>query len=218
MQPSHHSASSGPNVRKRAHQGRRRGGWFIITLGLVAASAALFKLEFPRLFDKVVPQGIYKDVPPVSGLHPELAAASKELARLAKAAGISVVFTDGFRSPAEQDELYARGRTTDGSVVTHAQGGESFHNYGLAIDFALENRKGDYIWDMEYDGNRNGKADWMEVVTIAKKLGFSWGGDWPDFKDNPHLQMDFGYSIREMQQGNRPPGSLLADGGETKEE
>ncbi len=42
---------------------------------------------------------------------------------------------------------------------------------------------------MEYDGNQNGKSDWLEVVEIAKTLGFEWGGDWKRFKDYPHLEM-----------------------------
>ena len=40
----------------------------------------------------------------------------------------------------------------------------------------------------------------MEVVAIAKNLGFDWGGDWSGFKDYPHLQMTFGLSLRELQQ------------------
>lgn len=66
---------------------------------------------------------------------------------------------------------------------------ESYHNYGLAIDFALQKKDGSIIWDMEYDGNQNGKSDWLEVVEIAKTLGFEWGGDWKRFKDYPHLEM-----------------------------
>ncbi len=61
---------------------------------------------------------------------------------------------------------------------------------------------------MEYDGNNNGKSDWMEVVEIAKDLGFSWGGDFTRFKDYPHLQMDFGLSIRDLQRGKRPSDVL----------
>jgi peptidoglycan L-alanyl-D-glutamate endopeptidase CwlK len=71
------------------------------------------------------------------------------------------------------------------------------------VDFALRTKDRDVLWDMEYDGNRNGQSDWMEVVTIAKRLGFTWGGDWVDFPDYPHLQMDFGYSIRELKWGMR---------------
>ena len=41
----------------------------------------------------------------------------------------------GYRSSREQDELYKIGRETPGSKVTNARGGQSFHNYGRAIDW-----------------------------------------------------------------------------------
>lgn len=65
------------------------------------------------------------------------------------------------------------------------------------------------IWDMEYDGNENSKADWDEVVGMAKALGFDWGGDWARFKDYPHFQMDFGLTIQDLQNDERPPEDSL---------
>lgn len=45
---------------------------------------------------------------------------------------------NGFRSFAEQDKLYAQGRTNKSKpIVTNARGGYSAHNYGLAIDFVI---------------------------------------------------------------------------------
>ncbi len=139
-----------------------------------------------------------------SELHPVVKENIKQVIKQAADKGIVVVITDGFRSAADQDRLYEKGRTAGGTIVTHAKGGQSFHNYGLAVDFALKNASGDVIWDMHYDGNKNGKADWDEVVEIAKPLGFAWGGDWPEFKDYPHLQMDFGLTIADLQNGARP--------------
>ncbi|MBP3040336.1 M15 family metallopeptidase [Bacillaceae bacterium Marseille-Q3522] len=127
--------------------------------------------------------------PRPTGLHPVVAENRDKLVERANAIGISIVITDDFRSFEEQDKLYAQGRTTEGNIVTNAEAGESLHNYGLAIDFALQLASGEVIWDMEYDGNHNGKSDWLEVVDIAKELGFEWGGDWSGFKDYPHLQM-----------------------------
>jgi len=118
--------------------------------------------------------------------------------------GIRVVITADYRSADEQNRLYEQGRTTEGNIVTNARAGESYHNYGLAIDFALLDIDGTVIWDMNYDGNGNGKKDWNEVVEIAKSLGYEWGGDWKNFKDYPHLQMDFGLSIEDLQRGERP--------------
>ncbi|KON88676.1 peptidase M15 [Sporosarcina globispora] len=145
------------------------------------------------------------EVPPPTALHPVVADKKDQLISQAADKGINVVITQDFRSIEEQDALYEKGRTAEGNIVTHAKGGESYHNFGLAIDFALMSVDGQVIWDMKYDGNGNSKEDWMEVVEIAKDLGFEWGGDWKQFKDYPHLQMDFGLSIRELQRGKRPP-------------
>lgn len=137
-------------------------------------------------------------------LHPVVNDKTDQLIEKAASAGIDIVITDGFRSVEDQDEIYERGRTVEGSIVSHARGGESYHNYGLAIDFAIRTNEGNVVWDMEYDGNGNGESDWMEVVDIAKDLGFAWGGDWQGFKDYPHLEMRFGLTIRELQRGERP--------------
>ncbi|PKR84538.1 peptidase M15 [Heyndrickxia camelliae] len=145
-------------------------------------------------------------------LNPIVKERTNQLVEQAAKKGITVVITDGFRSAADQDQLYKKGRTVSGNIVTNAKGGESYHNYGLAIDFALKTTAGKVIWDMQYDGNKNGKSDWYEVVDLAKNLGFTWGGDWTKFKDYPHLQMDFGLSIADLQNGERPnTTSLTAD-------
>ncbi|ACT03991.1 M15 family metallopeptidase [Paenibacillus sp. JDR-2] len=143
----------------------------------------------------------------IAGLHPIVAEKADELVAQTGKLGIKIMITDDFRSSEEQNTLYKKGRSEPGQVVTNVKGGASYHNYGLAVDFALVKPDGDVIWDMEYDGNGNGKSDWMEVVSAAKKLGFAWGGDWTSFKDYPHLQMDFGYSIKDLQNGKRPPAT-----------
>ncbi|WP_257985079.1 M15 family metallopeptidase [Bacillus sp. T33-2] len=152
---------------------------------------------------------VRKDVPIPVELHPVVAENRDILIQKAAKKGIQVIITDDFRSAAEQDELYEKGRSSAGAIVTHAKGGESYHNFGLAVDFAIMSKEGQALWDMEYDGNQNGKSDWREVVLIAKELGFEWGGDWKQFKDYPHLQMDFGLTINELQAGKRPPEQPL---------
>jgi peptidoglycan L-alanyl-D-glutamate endopeptidase CwlK len=142
-------------------------------------------------------------------LHPVVEERTQQLIKQSAEKGIRVVITDDFRSAEDQDRLYAKGRSAEGNIVTHAKGGESYHNFGLAVDFALKVPSGDVIWDMQYDGNANGAADWMEVVDTAKELGFEWGGDWAHFRDYPHLEMNFGLSIAQLQNGERPPDSFL---------
>jgi len=165
------------------------------TIGLIVYEYSRYYIGPPNLEDTSLP----------AALHPAVAEKKDQLISQAADRGINVVITQDFRSIEEQDTLYEKGRTAEGNIVTNAKGGESYHNFGLAIDFALMSVNGQVIWDMNYDGNGNSKADWMEVVEIAKGLGFEWGGDWKQFKDYPHLQMDFGLSIWELQRGKRPP-------------
>ncbi|WP_054704129.1 M15 family metallopeptidase [Bacillus sp. JCM 19041] len=137
------------------------------------------------------------------GLHPIVEEKTEELIKQSSEVGIDIIITDGYRSIEEQDKLYKQGRQNSGQVVTNAKGGQSYHNFGLAVDYALLNENGEPIWDIHYDGNQNGEPDWFEVADIAKELGFQWGGDWSRFVDYPHLQMTFGYSIRELKQAAR---------------
>ncbi|MEJ8303429.1 M15 family metallopeptidase [Saccharibacillus sacchari] len=145
----------------------------------------------------------------IIGIHPEVQAKTNDLVAQAADRGIEIVITSDFRSSEEQDRLFRQGREDSGNIVTNARGGQSYHNYGLAIDFALRDGKGGVVWDMEVDRNGNGRPDWMEVVELAKALGFDWGGDWDRFPDYPHFQMDFGYTLRQLQNGKVPKGSQV---------
>lgn len=124
-------------------------------------------------------------------------------------------FTFTFRTFAEQDSLYAQGRTklfdSKGkklNIVTKAKGGQSYHNYGLAIDIALlvdKDGNGTFetaSWDTKTDFDGDKKADWQEIVAIFKRYGWEWGGDWK-FVDAPHFQKKLGKSIMELQQLHR---------------
>ena len=174
----------------------KKGKWLVVLLFLTVP--ILF------IFNSLETQSP-KKVPMPTKLNDLVEVKSKLLVNEAARKGIRVVITDDFRSAKDQDALYAQGRSTDGNVVTNARGGESYHNYGLAIDFALAAPEGEQlIWDMDYDGNGNSKSDWKEVVEIAKNLGFEWGGDWAKFKDYPHLQMSFGLTINDLQNGVLP--------------
>jgi peptidoglycan L-alanyl-D-glutamate endopeptidase CwlK len=186
----------------------RRRSFFLVSLGLVTVVILFFKDPNPAK-----ETNNHQEVVPLpTGLHQVVRERSNQLIEQAAKKGIAVVITNGFRSAEEQNRLYEQGRTTKGNIVTNAKGGESFHNYGLAIDFALKAPSGNIIWDRQYDANKNGKSDWTEVVKIAKSLGFKWGGDWAQFKDYPHLQMDFGMTIADLKNGKRPnKSSLVAD-------
>jgi peptidoglycan L-alanyl-D-glutamate endopeptidase CwlK len=120
-------------------------------------------------------------------------------------------FAYTLRTFAEQDALYAQGRTklydANGrklGVVTKAKGGQSIHNFGLALDIVLlKDTNGDGTfdsasWEDTIDFDKDGRADWMEIVSILKKNGWIWGGDWKSFKDKPHFEKTFGHTWRTL--------------------
>jgi peptidoglycan hydrolase-like protein with peptidoglycan-binding domain len=96
--------------------------------------------------------------------------------------GVYVCVAQGYRSKAEQDDLYAQGRTEPGNKVTNAKGGQSNHNFGVAVDLCLYTKDGkDVVWTVE--------GDFKKVVSAMKHEGFKWGGDWKTFKDYPHFEL-----------------------------
>jgi len=107
-----------------------------------------------------------------------------------KRLGHEVRVVEGFRSLERQKELYEQGRTTPGAVVTNAKAGESFHNYGVAVDFVF--RK---------EGYNASSALWNLLGKVGKLQGFEWGGDWKGFKDRPHFELPLGYNLKDFQTG-----------------
>lgn len=121
-------------------------------------------------------------------LHPWLNYKLTLLLKKCAKKGIYLIITEGFRSKEYQDELYAKGRTAPGKIVTGAKGSfyASQHQWGIAFDVALR-------YDVDGDGsvkddvyNLKGIKD---VAKIAKKIGLSWGGDWKGFQDTPHFYL-----------------------------
>ncbi len=100
----------------------------------------------------------------------------------------TVRITQALRTFAEQNKLYAQGRTSKGPKVTNAKGGQSIHNYGFAVDICLIIDGKTASWDMKEDWDNDGIADWMECVAIFKKHDWLWGGDWKTFKDGSHFE------------------------------
>ena len=107
-------------------------------------------------------------------------------------------FSHTLRTIKEQDALYQLGRTKAGKIVTNAKGGQSYHNFGLAIDLVLIIDGKEASWDTlkDYDGDK--VSDWKECVAIFKKYGYEHGGEWVKFKDEPHFQKTFGQSLVQL--------------------
>lgn len=114
-------------------------------------------------------------------LRSDVRANVETLLSLCRAQGLNVLITQTKRDNEYQAYLYAQGRTRPGSIITNSRT-TTFHGAGLAVDFC-ENIRGH-----EYDD----ASFFRNVAIIAKAIGFSWGGDWKGFPDNPHLQWDNG--------------------------
>jgi D-alanyl-D-alanine carboxypeptidase len=95
--------------------------------------------------------------------------------------GKKYVATQGFRTYAEQDALYQQGRTTPGSIVTHARGGKSLHNFGLAIDFVSDRQLGVPGVQPGWD-----KSDFEALIGACMAYGVYSGAAFHDF---PHVQL-----------------------------
>lgn len=100
--------------------------------------------------------------------------------------------TSGLRTMAAQAALYAQGRTMPGPIVTHAKPGDSAHNWGLAIDVALQTPTG-LSWDYA-------RPEWQSLWAAVRAAPILHSGnDFPpildpvtgetvDERDPPHIE------------------------------
>lgn len=121
----------------------------------------------------------------LANVHPQLATRVRAMIDLLAQRGTSILITQGLRTWEEQDALYAKGRTVapigNKFIVTKAKGGQSYHNFGLAVDIVILDSIGKADWDTSHPG-------WSEAADAGKSVGLEWGGDWASFKDLPHFQ------------------------------
>lgn len=115
-------------------------------------------------------------------LHPWLDFKLEKLLKKCAKKGLYLIITEGFRTKEYQDQLYAKGRTAPGKIVTNAKGStySSQHMWGVAFDIAINDSK------LFYD-----TATIKKVAKIAKSssVGLGWGGDWTSIVDYPHFYL-----------------------------
>lgn len=127
----------------------------------------------------------------IATLIPQAQDRFRELVRAAALEGITIKIISGTRTYAEQDALYAKGRTAPGPKVTNAKGGFSNHNFGIAADIGVF-KNGIYQPESPL---------YKQVGQIGKNLGFKWGGDWTSFKDEPHFEWNpMSYTVAQLRE------------------
>lgn len=130
-----------------------------------------------------------------SGLHPLLRDKIRRIEEDLAAVDLPFRLFETYRSPERQAELFAKGRTAPGKIVTRAKPWNSFHQYGLAVDIVLH-VNGEWSWS-----NEGAFATaWNELHSIGRKHGLvplSW--------EKPHLQIA-GIEIDQLRHGDYPAG------------
>lgn len=123
----------------------------------------------------------------LDGVHPKLATQVQTILDVMRTLGYPMMVTDGVRSMAQQWDLYARGRTEPGLIVTNCDGirKRSPHQprddgYGHAVDccFVIDGKPS---WDA--------RLPWKCFGEIAKTLGLTWGGEFHSLVDLPHVEL-----------------------------
>lgn len=125
-----------------------------------------------------LPEDANKVITDMAYLHPQVRIAAQKAIKECENNGYTITVLETYRSNTRQSKLYAQGRTEPGEIVTKAQSGQSYHNYGLALDISPVD---------EYVGS------------VFESYGFEWGARWKSFKDMPHFQMTFGYTIAQLK-------------------
>jgi len=115
----------------------------------------------------------------IKELHPIVSQKAQSLIDACKLRGVNLLITSTYRDNESQNDLYNKGRTKPGGIVTNAKGGFSFHQYRVAFDVVpLVNGKA--IW--------NDNKLWDIVIDEGHKLDLTSGTDWTSFKEKPHFQ------------------------------
>jgi len=102
--------------------------------------------------------------------------------------GMDALITDAFRSFAEQDAIFEQGRSKPGRKVTNARGGESNHNYGMAVDlYPVINGK---VFTDPTPANKHRFEEIQQaIIDEAQTLGLTSGVTFGSLGDKPHVQL-----------------------------
>jgi peptidoglycan L-alanyl-D-glutamate endopeptidase CwlK len=129
-----------------------------------------------------MPRFSFKSKQHLATAHPDLQRLFNEVIKT-----YDLIILCGHRPVAEQQKLYAQGRTTPGKKVTNVDGVrvKGRHNYkpSLAIDAAP--------YPLDWKDTERFREMGEVVEKVAKRLGItiSWGGRWKRFSDLPHFEL-----------------------------
>ena len=140
----------------------------------------------------------------IDDLRPDVAANCRTLIQMAQRQGLKILVTGTVRDNEYQEYCYRNGTAKTKIPSFHSE------KAGLAFDIC-QNIKGAEYSDLSFFRN---------VAILAKRIGFSWGGDWKSFPDRPHFQWDEHgkYTNSMVRAGKYPPKMPLYIDRTNKEE
>lgn len=133
----------------------------------------------------------------IATLVPKAQDAARQFLNASKLFPAVVKLLSGTRTYAEQNALFALGRTAKGRVVTNARGGSSNHNFGIAFDVGIFNKGA-------YNEGRTEQDD-QQYIDLAKLIKqklpgmLAWGGDWKTILDRPHYELPTGKTVAQCR-------------------
>jgi peptidoglycan LD-endopeptidase CwlK len=122
----------------------------------------------------------------LQNIHPLLADKVRQMSTMLEQEGVAIRVVQGLRTWAEQDALYAQGRTAPGNIVTNCPGGKSYHNFGLAVDCVPSTQAPGQPFAPDWNDQH---PKWQRMVAVGTSLGLDSGANWRTFKDYPHFQL-----------------------------
>ena len=132
-------------------------------------------------------------------LHPSLKRKALNVSEQSAAINIPILIYRTLATVEEQNFIYQQGRSRPGRIVSNAPGGFSYHNYGLAFDFAVDPPGPEIAWDTKVDANDDEIPDYAQVGRIGEDLGLEWGARFQSLRgDLGHLQMSCGLTVQQL--------------------
>jgi peptidoglycan LD-endopeptidase CwlK len=127
-------------------------------------------------------------------VYPPLADKIRTMSEMLSTENIDIRVVQALRTWAQQDALYAQGRTVPGNIVTNVQGGCSYHNFGLAVDCVPSIYGPDQPFNPDWNPQH---PTWKRMEAVGVSLGLDSGAEWRSFPDAPHFQLTGSYPENE---------------------
>ncbi len=127
----------------------------------------------------------------LDSLEPAFRAKAQALIDRLRQMAVRVLPVQCRRTIAEQNALYAKGRTAPGPRVTNAKGGSSPHNFGLAVDLCPIARNGSLWWQAP-------DHVWRYMADTARAMGLTPGYYFRSIHDPPHVEDPGWRKVRDL--------------------